>query len=284
MEIYYINSNGVKLDFLSGKIAIQDIDTLFDNEWSYATATSMIFGGKVKKFYKACQEKEFTVSIFCDSEEEFTNLSKEIEDVLFYDTWMKTPGRLYVNDTYLSCFIYSSEYSDYEDLFFSADRKFKLVTEYPNWVAERGYLISRTFTGTTTTLGFCVVGLGVLNDSGTSSDESDIDSRIENPLSIPCNFRIKMHGASEWPYLKVGDNIYNVDVEIPEGGYLVVDSKERTCTLYDSDGNETNVFGYRNPDHYIFEKLPPGVSEVTWGDLTPVEFTVYEERGEPLWS
>lgn len=93
MEVYYVNSTGDRLNLLSDKMAIQDIDTLFNNEWSYSGATSMIFGGKVKKFYKGVQEKEFTISLVADNEQEFTELCKEIEDILFYDVHVKNHGR-----------------------------------------------------------------------------------------------------------------------------------------------------------------------------------------------
>lgn len=287
MEVYYVNSIGDKLDLLSDKIAIQDIDTLFNNEWSYSSATSMIFGGKVKKFYKGVQEKEFTMSLAADSEQEFTELCKEIEDILFYDVHVRKPGRLYVNDTYLLCYIYSSEYVDYEDLFYMTDRKFKLVTEYPNWIAERKYEINRSVSLINAVVGFMITGAGILNsnsDPEGDGDETTTKAYVKNPLRVPCNFKIKIHGPSEWPYLKVGENIYNIDEEIQEGSYIIIDSIKKTCIMYDSSGNERNVFGYRNPDYYIFEKILPGVNAVEWNESTELEFTIYEERGEPLWS
>ncbi len=287
MEVYYVNSTGDRLNLLSDKMAIQDIDTLFNNEWSYSSATSMIFGGKVKKFYKGVQEKEFTISLVADNEQEFTELCKEIEDILFYDVHVKNHGRLYVNDTYLSCYIYSSEYSEYEDLFYMTDRKFKLVTEYPNWVAERKYKINRSVSLINAVTGFMIAGNALLNsdaDPGNDEDENTTKAYVKNPLRIPCNFRTKIQGPSEWPYLKIGNNIYNIDEEIPEGSYIVIDSVKKTCIMYDQFGNERNIFGYRNPDYYIFEKIPPGVNTVEWNEPTELEFTIYEERGEPLWS
>lgn len=286
MDIYYINSAGNKLDLLSDKIAIQNIETLFDNEWSYQSATSILFGGKVKKFYKGVQEKELTVSIVADNEEDFTELSKEIEDVLFYDVHMMQPGRLYVNDTYLSCYFFSSVYEEYEDLFYITDRKFKIVTEYPKWIAERYYQINRSISMQNAVAGFMLTGSAVLNRSSAVDSKGDDkeSAYVSNPLRIPCNFKIKINGPSEWPFLKIGDNVYNIDEEIPEGSYLEIDAIKKTCILYDNSGNSRNVFGYRNPDYYIFEKIKPGINSVEWSDSTLLEFTIYEERGEPLWS
>ena len=107
---------------------------------------------------------------------------------------------------------------------------------------------------------------------------------VSNPLRIPCDFKIKINGPSKWPFLKIGDNVYNIDEEIPEGSYLEIDAIKKTCILYDNSGNSRNVFGYRNPDYYIFEKIKPGINSVEWSDSTLLEFTIYEERGEPLWS
>lgn len=287
MEIYYENTEGVRLNLLSETIAIQDIETLFNNEWDYSSATSMIFGGKVKKFYKGVQEKDVTISIVADNEREFTDLCKEIEETIFFDVQVKQPGRLFVNDTYLSCYIFSSQYEEYEDLFYITDRKFKLVTEYPNWVAERNYIVNRNVSLINAVAGLMVTGSGVLN-SGTDPDgdlsEETVKAYVKNPLRVPCNFKAKINGPSEWPYLKIGENIYNIDEEIPEGSYIIIDSIKKTCIMYDSSGNAFNVFGYRNPNYYIFEKIQPGINNVEWNEKTAVEFTIYEERGEPLWS
>lgn len=286
MDIYYVNSNGKKLDFLSDKIAIQNIDTLFNNDWSYSSAISMIFGGKVKKLYKGVQEKELTVSLVANSKEDFTQLCRNIEDILFFDVHKMQPGRLYVNDTYLSCYFVSSSYEEYEDLFYMTDRKFKIVTEYPNWIAERRYKIDRSISMLNAVTGYMLAGSAVLNHTAfMDDDEGGMDTAyIKNPLMIPCNFKVRIHGPSEWPFLKIGENIYNIDEEIPEGSYLEIDSIKKTCILHDSFGNERNVFGYRNPDYYIFEKINPGINSVEWSDSTALEFTIYEERGEPLWS
>lgn len=286
MKIYYINSAGKRLNFFSDKIAIQDIESLFGNEWSYSSVTSMIFGGKVKKLYKGVQEKEVTLSLVAKNEQEFTELCSEIEDILFYDVHVMQPGRLYVNDTYLTCYFYSSTYEEYEDLFYITDRKFKIVTEYPNWIAERTYKINRSISMQNSTVGFAIAGTAILNnttDIGMSEDEVE-KAYVKNPLMIPCNFKIKINGPSEWPFLKIGENIYNIDEEITEGSYIEIDSIKKTCILHEQSGDTRNVFGYRNPDYYIFEKILPGVNKVEWSDKTELEFTIYEERGEPLWS
>ena len=196
------------------------------------------------------------------------------------------PGRLYVNDTYLSCYFFSSVYEEYEDLFYITDRKFKIVTEYPKWIAERYYQINRSISMQNAVAGFMLTGSAVLNhSSAVDSKEDDTESAyVSNPLRIPCDFKIKINGPSEWPFLKIGDNVYNIDEEIPEGSYLEIDAIKKTCILYDNSGNSRNVFGYRNPDYYIFEKIKPGINSVEWSDSTLLEFTIYEERGEPLWS
>ena len=287
MDIYYINSAGDRLDLLSDKIAIQEPETLFKNTWEYSAATSMIFGGKVKKFYKSAQEKDFTISIVADNQEDFTELCKQIEDVVFYDLQVKSPGRLYVNETYLTCYIFESEYTEYEDLFYMTDKKFTLITEYPNWIVEHVYTVNKNVSLINAVAGLAVTGRALLN-TGVDPDNDDSGETtkafVRNTQKVPCNFRVKMNGPSEWPHLVVGDNTYNFDYEIPEGAYILVDSIKKTCTLHESDGSVTNVFGYRDPDYYIFEKIASGVNEIQWNERNVVEFTIYEERGEPLWS
>lgn len=283
MQIYYENSKGERLDLLSDKIAIQDIETLFENMWEYASTNSMIFGGKIKKFYKGVQTKSITVSLACDSEEEFTELCKEIEDTFFYDVQTNKPGKLYVNSSYLSCYIFESSYTNYEDLFYMTDRSFTIVTEYPNWIEEMRKSITATISTSNAVAGLAVVGRAVAGVDNTPTTES-IEAYINNDQPMPCNYRMTLHGPVDLPMLTIGANIYNIDTYVDDDETLVIDSLEKTALQYDANGIPSNVFHLRDPQYQLFEKIQPGLQEVIYSGISPIDFILYKERGEPSWS
>lgn len=253
MDIYYINSNDDKVDFLRGNLSIQNIESLFSDEWEYTSINSIIFGGKVKKFFKGLQERNLKLSIFADSEKEFDATMKRLHDVFTYDIRTKQPGRLYVNKSYLECWLFSSTYSEYEDLFYATNKDYKIVAERPMWTTEL-----------TTTI-----------NGGTSV--------ITNELDLPMPVSLAIRGPHDAPSVEIGDNVYSINYAIPEGGYIHIDGIKRTATLHYPDGTEQNVFGYRDTAYNLFEQLPPGAHEVTFNGTNPITITLFSERGEPSW-
>ena len=126
--------------------------------------------------------------------------------------------------------------------------------------------------------------------SGTGYDYSynymtDVQSQktITNPGSVPCDFIINIQGYVDHPILKIGDNIVSVDVEVPYGAHLTIDSTKKTVIMTLIDGTEINCFGARDPDYYLFERIPYGRNVVTWNGSFIWELKLIEERSEPRW-
>ena len=113
----------------------------------------------------------------------------------------------------------------------------------------------------------------------------DTDSSIDivNPNPLGCNFIITISGAVTNPYIKIGDTIVNVNVEVPQGGYLTVDSGAKTIVLTMPDGQQINAFGARNPDYYIFQLIESGKNSIVWDGTFAWELQMIEERSEPRW-
>ena len=94
------------------------------------------------------------------------------------------------------------------------------------------------------------------------------------------------------PSVRIGGNLYRVDVVVPEGGRLVVDplASPRSVTLVNADGSTVDAFSKaRRGDglgggEYIFQPAPPGANEVGWDRSFGFDLTWYEEEGEPPWS
>lgn len=106
---------------------------------------------------------------------------------------------------------------------------------------------------------------------------------IANAGSIPCDFVITIQGYADSPIITIGDNTYAVNVEVPYGANLVIDSTQKTVIITLADGTKINAFGARDPDYYLFERIESGKNAVTWDGSYLWELLMIEERSEPRW-
>lgn len=113
---------------------------------------------------------------------------------------------------------------------------------------------------------------------------------VESSTLTPSDIRIIVYGPAENPQITVGGNEYQVNVNVPSGGYLVIDGREKTITLIQANGVAQNVFRYgvrgngQGSGNYIFEPLEPGYQEVAFTGDFSFDFGWYEEEGEPPWN
>ena len=115
-------------------------------------------------------------------------------------------------------------------------------------------------------------------------------SNVETSVLTPSDIRLTIYGPILNPYVYVGDNKYSLTIDIPAGGYVVVDGREKTITKVLADGTPSNAFssGSRGSGlgggEYIFEPVHAGVQDVAWPGTFNFTLGWYEEEGEPPWS
>ena len=277
MRIYYKNSRNEIVDFLSDKIAIQEIETLFNFEWEYSSVDSAEFGGKIDDIYKDTEEKEFTLSIFADDEADFDAVCAQILSVFEYDVRMRQPGRLYVGDYYVECYVISAEYTEFEDLMYATDKKFSAVIPYPAWIRETNYdFVPMDVSENETDLDYSY-------DYPYDYSNELRQKKIINGNFVPSNFEIIIDGPCIDPMISIGGQIYEVETELENGEYLVINSMKKKVYKVLEDGTQETQFSFRNRDYYIYEKIPEGANNVIWNSDFKFTVTILEERSEPRW-
>ena len=110
---------------------------------------------------------------------------------------------------------------------------------------------------------------------------------IANDSAFPSPFRMTIEGSCSNPSVTIGSHVYNVNVSVPSGGKLVIDSMEKTIILYDANDSATNAFAYQNhdADKYIFEPIPTGDQiSVRYQNIPRVILTIFEERNSAKWT
>lgn len=114
---------------------------------------------------------------------------------------------------------------------------------------------------------------------------------IEAVGSLPGPVSFTVYGPATNPAITVGGNVYQVRVSVPQGGYLVVDGIEATCTLVTEWGQSTNVLSQavrgtgKGSGEYIFEEVGgEGDVTVSWDGSFGFDLTWWEQAGEPTWT
>lgn len=179
-----------------------------------------------------------------------------------------TPGVWEVNGWKLDCYVLSATALSMHDV----DRCYtvELYAPDPIWRRE--------------------IRLEFMPSSGTLSDIGGIDheydfphdygstargSKLEVASIAPCDFRLTIYGHAAKPSIYIGGNRYGVDVTVPAGGLLIIDSTKKrsmkgdSVVLYDKFGNSQDVFskrvrGAENSGSYIYQRISHGTHDVTW--------------------
>lgn len=106
-------------------------------------------------------------------------------------------------------------------------------------------------------------------------------------------------GAAEWrwvvygpavnPYVIIDGNRHEVDVTVPAGSRLELDTRDRTIVTVDRQGAPTNVFDKRvrgadGSGTYAFRPIPRGSVGVASDSSLAFDIIVHDERMEPAWA
>lgn len=119
--------------------------------------------------------------------------------------------------------------------------------------------------------------------SEETSREIEVDSIVASP------FRIIVYGPAVRPSVTVAGNRYQVLTDVPDGGYLLIDSIEGTVTKVAKNGYRTNALpdavlgGGVGSGSYIFEDIPAGTSAVSYDGSFGWDLEVYREDGAVPW-
>lgn len=278
-DIYYVNSAGVRLNLLEPPYLLQT-GNFFDTEWGYDYVGSSSGGGIITSFRKDLEERDMTLSIINYGNGSFEDAVDKFADVTGYDISHHSPGKLYVGEFYLRCFITATRKAEWESESSYLDNKVTLTTEYPMWIEEDMQQFRKAVANEPRNeyldfpFGFPFDFLGGVSGVGY----------LENRENTPCNFRMIIYGPCTHPRIIITDHIYEVITKLSAGEYLVVDSREGTVSRVRNNGSTVNEFDNRNKKSSIFDKIPAGNNMVSWDGSFGFDIIQYNERDEPKWS
>lgn len=93
-----------------------------------------------------------------------------------------------------------------------------------------------------------------------------------------------IYGPCINPLIRIAGHIYELRTTLYDGEYAVIDSstryaKDRKIVKVKADGTEENLFNSKNNESSIWEKIPAGLSIVSWNGAFGFDIILFNERG-----
>ena len=266
MDVYYINHLNEKI-LLDSENVILKYQELFNYSWDADTDN-----GKITSFTREMATYPITVS-----DEEFADILNNFHSIVVKDIINHKPGRLYIGDQYLSCYISGDIKTD---AFMGVPIQVKnltVVTDHPFWITDKKYEFKKGVEGK---------GVGYLDFPFDTPFDLMGDEKGTGSITIEhyaaCDFLLTIYGPCLNPRIVIGDNLYEVRTKLDGGEYLLIDSREGTVFRVRTNGTKVNEFDNRvTSPNSPFEKIQPRYNLVSWDGSFGFDLLLFIERSEP---
>ena len=276
-DIRYVNRRGESIELGGSVESLHYLKHELRNwEWSYSTGKG---SGRVTSFSRRPSKPtkvKLPVGIAAKTAAEGIELRNLVLSIGEPDVAAGEPGELWVGDWSMRCWIVAGEPGKYWQDDRYAEMTLTLLVEDPSWArpSERAFVPE-----TASASG----GRDFPRDFPFDLRRERASATLSVAGEFPSPFLWRAYGPVTSPYIRVAGNLYRVNVEVPEGARLEVDSRERTVSLILRDGTAVNVYNTRErgasgSGSYIFEPMPCGDSDLAWGNDCRMDLVTYEVR------
>lgn len=280
MNFYYENSNGRKIDLNKPPFLGVLSNNLFEFEWDYVTQGQAV--QKIVKFEKYMKQKTFQVLLSgLDDHDYLGNLELflQLTDVDINNLQM---GKLWVDDYYLEGYIFASSKPKRYLNTTKTLIECSLICENGNWQSEEIYRFRagiedehEEYTG---------YGIHYPYEYPYDYAAPFSSNTIVNESYLDTNFEITFYGALEQPQITIGGNLYKIRCDLGPDDYLKINSKTKTAIVTRQNGEQENVFAYRDKSYNLFEKIKWGGNLVIKPENAAIDVKLFYERSEPKFT
>ena len=280
MRIYYQNNFGQSVDFMGWPYNLASSTDLHDYVWNYDNRSRM--NPKITRFYRELTARKMEISVSAGTMGEYNKALEYLLEVTERDVLNLTPGRLYVDEYYLPCYIHKSQKTSWMEGAAFLVNTFSVVSEKGAWIRESKSLFSAR---------------------GQAPAANEDDLYLDYPFEYPydyasivlgrvvqnqgyasADFELTICGPCKDPEVIIAGHGYKVGTTLESGELLLINSLQRRVYKVLVNGEEVNQFHLRNRESYIFEKIPEGECAVVWNGSFAFYVTIFEERSEPRWT
>lgn len=139
VKVYYQGSTGLIVDFQSKNYKMHKVTDLLSYKWEY---TNSEYVKRIESFDMKFIERSFTVSILAGNRTDYQKAVKNINDIFERDIKTLSPGKLYIGDSYLSCYIVEGKTERFDYHRNRVDKTYTLIAEKGQWIKETKYSFS----------------------------------------------------------------------------------------------------------------------------------------------
>lgn len=270
-RLAYVGSSGERVEMDARPIVSNRFLPIRGRQWSYELSRRSI-----RQVSRDAREATLTVDYLT------TEAADAARRVMDRDVALGTPGALVSGEWSQRAYVVAQEPSDRYHGWVRADMTVLLLdgvwrrlvtTSYGKGDAGSDYGKAYTY--------------GYDYDYAPPSNSRTLT--VDAPAACP--IRLVIFGYARNPSITIGDNTYSFDVEVPTGGYLLVDTRpDPTVTLVDSAGRSTDAFASAHrgaglgSGEYAFQPVAPGVTTVGWDNSFGFDLGVWLEEGEIPWT
>lgn len=272
-NVKYIGAGGT-VDMSSAPILYQEHDFMKRETAYNSTPLVSGLGSKLTRFFK--EAKEYKISLSVWGEDMHATLNG-MTDVFERDIFSQTPGKLFVNEEYLNCYIIASNVGDWTLAGNGVSVELTVMAEKPLWIKEE-LLSYGTFTAGSTT-GFILptaIPFGFTSNTGIRQLIVDHHSSVLAEISL--------FGPFVNPSFSIGEQIYQVNGTLLAGERFVINQLDKTVIKVTNSGEVINCFNLRSKTYSVFEPIPAGENILTYSGEFAISINLFYERGEPQWS
>lgn len=240
--------------------------------WSWKVrGTDLEQGTRVSGFTRAAAQYKSEL-LFFGTKEEQEELVNDLHDDFEGDLRRVQTGRIIVEDQYIDCYITAVD-ARYKDG--CTTDSIQIYAPYPFWRQEQTINLSPSAVQTS---GFLDFPFDFPFDFTAPTSGRRI---VHSDFPFESEYKMVIYGLAVNPRIVVNDYAYVLYATIPEGAYVVIDSRAKTIMMYNSNGTKTDLFNFRNKTNSIFRKIPAGNLDISWDASYGVDLTIYRERSEP---
>lgn len=272
-NVKYIGAGGT-VDMSSAPILYQEHDFMKRETGYNSTPLVSGLGSKLTRFFREAKEYKIALSVWGDDMHATLN---GMTDVFERDIFSQTPGKLFVNEEYLNCYIIASNVGDWTLAGNGVSVELTVMAEKPLWIKEE-LLSYGTFTAGSAT-GFILptaIPFGFTSNTGIRQLIVDHHSSVLAEISL--------FGPSVNPSFSIGEQIYQVNGTLLAGERFVINQLDKTVIKVTNSGEVINCFNLRSKTYSVFEPIPAGENILTYSGEFAISINLFYERGEPQWS
>lgn len=273
-SIKYINHLGEEIAFGCPSRIFADYNDLRDYSWNYDSDNNVISNLNRRGVTK----KTLPVKIVAATPETGIELRNKLYSIADKDVMNNAPGRLWIDDYYMKCYISGSTKSNYLYMSGYMETELEIITDDPFWVREIKTQFRLSADSTE----------GLKYSKSYNYRYTDYNSRltVTNSTLAAAPFRMIVYGSCENPEIFVGTQKYKINVILSANEYLTLTAFEKSKTIIKTgaDGAQENCFNLREKSVNVFEPIPTGTFDVTWDGSFAFDLIIFDRRSEPIWT